>query len=71
MAPSIKLDCETIRLIAAAIAEGRVVAVPDGARTLPERPAGEQPARIRAEACGRGRHVGRAPHLDGIDRDHA
>lgn len=70
MAP-VSLDCATIRVIAAAIAEGQLVVVTEGARALPERAAGKPPAPIRAEACGRGRAVARALHLDEIDRETA
>ena len=70
MAPTVKLDCDTIRLIAAAIAEGRVVTVPEGQRALPEcELAKVNAAPVRAEGCRSGRQVERAPHLDEIDRE--
>lgn len=66
------LDCSTIALIAEAVAAGRVVQVPEGARALPECALAQVTASpIRAEACGRGQQVDRAPHLDEIDKERA
>lgn len=69
MARPVKLDCATIRLIAAAIAEGRVTAVEPGRRALPPPPPGTPAAPPRPEGCGSGRRVGRAPALHDIDGD--
>lgn len=53
-------------LVAAAIEEGRLHRIPDGARSLPMPSEGKEP-KVRPETCGCGRHYPTVPMLD--DRD--
>ncbi len=60
---------ELQKLVAQAVAGGRLQRIPTGVRALRDRPppAVSEPL-VRPEACFGGRQVDRHPHLDELDR---